>query len=386
LIVAILPMVFGSAVQFDMEPSHDRDAENEEFDFEPSSEKDAENAIQFDFEPSTGKGEEVERQLQMIRSLGDIANRDMHNWWAEYDQMMETYRQDKNASLCIDMEKLQAELQQIREQVEKVRFGWDTKQVQLQKIHEIMHHDDFKNVTGLFKALNKYLTEQEEQSHEEDIHLKQEEADVEHEQHLLDTHPCPCIWGVWADWGQCSKMCGGGSKTRSREVAKQATNNGDICEGSSFEQTSCNLEPCAIDCEWGMWGEWSDCSKACGDGVLTRKRVHSIFAQYGGQNCTGEQQVTQHCNVMDDLKKTIAQQEQTIKDLTDQLYPTVDCAWGEWSDWSECSKPCGGGVKSKSRVIATEAKNGGKACSGNSMESEQCNVHFCGESTTQANR
>ena len=156
-----------------------------------------------------------------------------------------------------------------------------------------------------------------------------------------------------------------------------------------------------------MWGEWSDCSKACGDGVLTRKRVHSIFAQYGGQNCTGEQQVTQHCNVMDDLKKTIAQQEQTIKDLTDQLYPSkschekywrvrqitqklpclaVDCVWGEWSDWSECSKPCGGGVKSKSRVIATEAKNGGKACSGNSMESEQCNVHFCGESTTQANR
>ena len=107
-----------------------------------------------------------------------------------------------------------------------------------------MHHEDFKNVTGLFKALNKYLTEQEEQSHEEDIHLKQEEADVEHEQHLLDTHPCPCIWGVWADWGQCSKMCGGGSKTRSREVAKQATNNGDICDGSSFEQTSCNLEPC----------------------------------------------------------------------------------------------------------------------------------------------
>ena len=107
-----------------------------------------------------------------------------------------------------------------------------------------MHHDDFKNVTGLFKALNAYLTEQEEQSHEEDIHLKQEEADVEHEQHLLDTHPCPCIWGEWADWGQCSKMCGGGSKTRSREVSKQATNNGDICDGSSFEQTSCNLEPC----------------------------------------------------------------------------------------------------------------------------------------------
>ena len=146
LIVAILPMVstslscvhytyefelmkieqfsqvFGSAVQFDLEPNHDRDAENavEEFDFEPSSEKDAENAIQFDFEPSTGKGEEVVRQLQMIRSLGDIADRDMHNWWAEYDHMMETYRQDKNASLCIDMEKLQAELQQIREQVEKV--------------------------------------------------------------------------------------------------------------------------------------------------------------------------------------------------------------------------------------------------------------------------
>ena len=100
--------------------------------------------------------------------------------------------------------------------------------------------------------------------------------------------------------------------------------NGRICESNMLPCVT-NLFFAAIDCEWGMWGEWSDCSKACGDGVLTRKRVHSIFAQYGGQNCTGEQQVTQHCNVMDDLKKTIAQQEQTIKDLTDQLYPSKSC-------------------------------------------------------------
>ena len=122
--IAQFSQVSGSAVQFDLEPSHDRDAENavEEFDFEPSSEKDAENAIQFDFEPSTGNGEEVERQLQMIRSLGDIADRDMHNWWAEYDQMMGNYTQIRNASICTDPDMLQARLNAIKTQVEKVCF------------------------------------------------------------------------------------------------------------------------------------------------------------------------------------------------------------------------------------------------------------------------
>ena len=68
----------------------------------------------------------------------------------------------------------------------------------------------------------------------------------------------------------------------------------------------------AIHCAWGLWGEWTTCSKTCGDGNLTRKRVHSILAQYGGNNCTGNSMDTKHCNIQDELKAKVA-------DLTAQL-------------------------------------------------------------------
>ena len=61
----------------------------------------------------------------------------------------------------------------------------------------------------------------------------------------------------------------------------------------------------AIHCDWGLWGEWTTCSKTCGDGNVTRKRVHSILAQYGGNNCTGNSMDTKHCNVQDELRATI---------------------------------------------------------------------------------
>ena len=69
----------------------------------------------------------------------------------------------------------------------------------------------------------------------------------------------------------------------------------------------------AIHCAWGSWGEWTSCSKTCGDGNLTRQRAHAILSQYGGNNCTGSSLDTKHCNTQDDLRATIAQQGQTLK-------------------------------------------------------------------------
>ena len=51
-------------------------------------------------EPSTDREAEVIGQLELIRSLGVAADRDMHKWWAEYDQMMGNYTQIRNASIC----------------------------------------------------------------------------------------------------------------------------------------------------------------------------------------------------------------------------------------------------------------------------------------------
>ena len=57
----------------------------------------------------------------------------------------------------------------------------------------------------------------------------------------------------------------------------------------------------------------------------------------------------------------------------------VDCEWGAWSHWSSCSQTCGGGFKTKNRSIVTVPQNGGSACTGNNVESEQCNTQLCGK-------
>ena len=73
-------------------------------------------------ESSTDGEAEVMGHLELIRSLGVAADRDMHKWWAEYDQMMGNYTQIRNSSICTDPDMLQARLNAIKTQVEKVCF------------------------------------------------------------------------------------------------------------------------------------------------------------------------------------------------------------------------------------------------------------------------
>ena len=67
---------------------------------------------------------------------------------------------------------------------------------------------------------------------------------------------------------------------------------------------------------WGNWGNWTKCSKTCGIGIQTRKRVcDSPSPRNGGKNCTGEMISTQDCE--------------------DAPCP-VDGSWSAWSLWAPC--------------------------------------------------
>ena len=56
----------------------------------------------------------------------------------------------------------------------------------------------------------------------------------------------------------------------------------------------------------------------------------------------------------------------------------MNCLWGPWnSTWSECSKSCGGGLKSKSRIIVQEAQNFGVNCTGQNITHASCNNNHC---------
>jgi hypothetical protein len=54
----------------------------------------------------------------------------------------------------------------------------------------------------------------------------------------------------------------------------------------------------------------------------------------------------------------------------------VDCVTGDFGEWAACSKNCGGGVQTRSRLVITQPNTGGKAC-GDLVETRPCNTEPC---------
>ena len=60
------------------------------------------------------------------------------------------------------------------------------------------------------------------------------------------------------------------------------------------------------------------------------------------------------------------------------LYYTVDGQWSAWSNWSDCSKSCENGTRSRARRCNFSATAPhGKPCVGNEKEAEPCNTDLC---------
>uniref|UniRef100_A0A803TLW5 ADAM metallopeptidase with thrombospondin type 1 motif 20 n=1 Tax=Anolis carolinensis TaxID=28377 RepID=A0A803TLW5_ANOCA len=56
----------------------------------------------------------------------------------------------------------------------------------------------------------------------------------------------------------------------------------------------------------------------------------------------------------------------------------VDGEWGSWGPYSSCTRTCGGGIKSTSRLCnRPEPKHGGKYCVGRRMKFRSCNTDTC---------
>ena len=53
-----------------------------------------------------------------------------------------------------------------------------------------------------------------------------------------------------------------------------------------------------VDCEWDEW-EVGECSKSCGGGTRTNSRKPSIDAEHGGEDCSGSSIVSESCNVQE---------------------------------------------------------------------------------------
>eukprot|EP00798_Chlamydomonas_sp_ICE-L_P025730 gene25730-11389_t len=119
--------------------------------------------------------------------------------------------------------------------------------------------------------------------------------------------PTPCIATVscevssWSAYSSCSRTCGGGTMSRSRDVTRNAANGGAGCP-SLTESMACNTQGCPVSCEVSGWSAYSSCTKTCGGGTMSRSRSVMINAAYGGAGCPSLSESTacstQPCDIM----------------------------------------------------------------------------------------
>merc|ERR1719281_62614 len=94
------------------------------------------------------------------------------------------------------------------------------------------------------------------------------------------TQPCP-IDCEMDDWSGCSKDCGGGVMSRSRNIEVEPDFGGKEC-GATTDTQMCNVDACNVPCELADWGDWSECSKACNSGIEVRRKEIFVPAKGTG--------------------------------------------------------------------------------------------------------
>lgn len=111
-------------------------------------------------------------------------------------------------------------------------------------------------------------------------------------------HACPinCVWHNFGAWQKCSKSCGGGIQARTRGVRIQAAHGGANCAGPAKEEKKCGTQPCPVDCKYGEWGDWGDCSVTCGNGTRKHTREVETEAKHSGKACEGEPEEEGECD------------------------------------------------------------------------------------------
>ena len=118
-----------------------------------------------------------------------------------------------------------------------------------------------------------------------------------------NTYPCPVDggWGSWSPYSKCSETCGGGNKERTRQCNNPTPlHGGAVCSGESNQIESCNPQACPVDGGWGSWSSYSTCSRTCGGGTKSKSRnCNNPKPAHGGARCRGSSSQSKSCNTQE---------------------------------------------------------------------------------------
>jgi len=214
---------------------------------------------------------------------------------------------------------------------------------------------------------------------------------------------CPNVTYTWyqGGFGACTKPCGGGEQIQVVECRndKNVVVPDSFCTGTKPPSTrACNVQACTTTYAWNI-GEYGECSKTCGGGTKTRTVVcqNAQGATVPDSNCpTPKPATSAPCNespcppdptydwavtpgmcskqcgggTATDVVVCKREDGTTVADTfcaskpkppttrvcnTNPCPPNCTFDW-ETQPWTECSKTCGGGTQT--RVIACKRSDG----------------------------
>ncbi|CAE8699096.1 unnamed protein product [Polarella glacialis] len=177
--------------------------------------------------------------------------------------------------------------------------------------------------------------------------------------------PVDCELSHWTPWRLCDKSCEGGQTYRTRSVEGPARRGGRACEDNTKETAPCNEMPCShnsegADCVVSQWTLWAGCSTSCGQGVRERSRSILVPPLEGGLGCNAITLEADGC-------------------VHNPPCASQDCEWGRWAQWTECSKSCDGGQRSRLRSVMLPPVGSGKSCTAldSVNELQSCGTEAC---------
>ncbi|XP_078340777.1 uncharacterized protein LOC111107180 [Crassostrea virginica] len=188
--------------------------------------------------------------------------------------------------------------------------------------------------------------------------------------------------------GTCRNYCdyrstGQGTKPCTKKQSQQGTSYrrcgllwASRCKKGTYTYYStvnaCCKRTCRVNGRWEDWSSWSlysSCSRSCGTGTkkyVRQRHCTNPSPKNGGNSCYGRSVEYKHRTCFN-------------------KYCPVNCHWRSWGSWSYqggCSVSCGGGTRTIIRTrSSSEARYGGKVCSGKSQQTRErrCNVNPCSD-------